>query len=128
MIIFLLSFFACDDHYFAQKHSPIDTAVGDGFAQVDAIISASCSGCHGGNFPPLDGDICEDVVGVASVQSSDMLLIEAGSAENSYLYHKLTNTHLEHGGSGGVMPMGGALSEAEIEILADWMDEGAACE
>ena len=95
----LLLFLACDDHKFSGGHSS-EPVTESGFAGAQAIFTGKCAGCHGGSFPPLDGDLCVDVVDVASEQSTEMSLIEAGSSEDSYLYHKLTNSHLDVGGSG----------------------------
>ena len=123
----LLLFFACDDHKFSGGHSS-EPVTESGFDGAQAIFTGSCAGCHGGSFPPLDGDLCADVVDVSSEQSPDMLLIAAGSSEDSYIYHKLTNAHLDFGGSGNQMPLGGSLDAAEIDIVALWIDDGAACE
>ena len=127
MLLLSVLFFACDDHEFSGGHSS-EPVTEDGYAGAQAIFTASCAGCHGGSFPPLDGDICADVVDVSSQQSSDMVLIAAGSSEDSYLYHKLTNSHTDMGGSGGQMPLGSSLGPEEIDIVAAWIDDGAACE
>ena len=76
--------------------------------------------------PALDGDLCSDVVGVAS--SIDMAQIEAGDADNSYLLHKINNTHIDVGGGGGQMPIVVPLGPDEITILTDWINDGAECE
>ena len=127
MILVSLLLLGCDDHKFSGGHSS-EPVTENGFAGAQAIFSASCASCHGGSFPPLDGDICADVVDVSSQQAPDMLMIAAGSAEDSYLYHKLTNSHTDKGGSGSQMPLGGSLSAEEIDIVAAWIDDGAVCE
>jgi mono/diheme cytochrome c family protein len=127
MLALLLVFFACDDHKFSGGHST-EPVTETGFEGAQAIFTASCSGCHGGSFPPLDGDLCADVVDVSSAQVPEMLLISAGSSEDSYLYQKLANAHLDVGGEGGQMPLGGSLEASEIDIIAGWIDDGAACE
>jgi mono/diheme cytochrome c family protein len=50
---------------------------------------------------------------------------EPGSPEKSYLYHKITGTQDEVGGSGERMPKGGQLSDAEIATIRAWIAEGA---
>ena len=127
MLIFLMIFLACDDHKFTGGHST-EPVTEDGFQGLQAVFDASCSGCHGGSFPTLDGDICVDVVEVSSQQAPDMLMIAPGSAEDSYLYHKLVNSHLDKGGSGSQMPLGGSLSAEDIDVVAVWIDDGAVCE
>ena len=126
MISSLLLVLACDDHKFSGGHTTVPITE-DGFAGVQAILAASCIGCHGGSFPPLDGDICVDVVGVFSQQSSNMTMIEAGSYEESYLYHKLVNSHTDVGGVGNQMPLGGSLTASEIEVFSEWINDGALC-
>ena len=127
MLFLSMIMFACDDHKFSGGHSS-EPVTEDGFSGAQAIFTTSCAGCHGGSFPPLDGDICADVVDVSSQQAPDMLMIASGSAEESYLYHKLTNSHTDMGGSGSQMPLGGSLSAEEIDIVALWIDDGAACD
>ena len=126
MLFVSMLLLACDDHKFSGGHTT-EPVTDNGFAGVQAILSASCAGCHGGSFPPLDGDICADVVDVSSQQAPDMFMIAAGSAEESYLYHKLMNAHTDMGGSGSQMPLGGSLSAEEIDIVAVWIDDGALC-
>lgn len=127
MLFMSIFFLACDDHKFSGGHSS-EPVTEDGFAGAQAIFSASCAGCHGGSFPPLDGDICTDVVDVSSQQAADMVMIAPSSADDSYLYHKLTNSHTDMGGSGGQMPLGSSLSAEEIDIVASWINDGAVCE
>ena len=44
----------------------------------------------------------------------------------SYLYLKLTDTHLAAGGSGEPMPMGNwPLADDQIELVRQWIAEGA---
>ena len=127
MFILSLDFFACVGHKFSGGDSAEPVTEGT-FQGIQAIFTASCSGCHVANFPPLDGDICADVVEVSSQQVPEMMIIASGSAEDSYLYHKLVNSHTDKGGSGGQMPPGGSLSAEEIDIVASWIDDGAVCE
>ena len=127
MLFLSMLFLACDDHKFSGGHSS-EPVTEDGFSGAKAVFDASCVNCHGGSFPPLDGDRCADVVGVSSQQSSEMLMIDPGSADDSYLYHKLMNSHADMGGEGSQMPLGGSLSPEEIDIVATWINDGAACE
>lgn len=116
-----------------------DTGDGDGdgalsyAADIQPIWDASCTtGCHapGGvaMFLDLSGDSYGNIVGTLSGQATSLQLIEAGDAANSYLIHKLRNTQVAAGGSGGLMP-GGAmptpLPEATIAMIEQWANEGA---
>ena len=62
----------------------------------------------------------------APSNQSKLMLVEPGSIENSYLYHKLMNTQLSAGGEGASMPyQRDALSPADIETIRLWIQEGA---
>ena len=124
-LLFLL--IGCDDHIFSSGagHSSGHTDGADGIA----VIQSNCAGCHGGGLAPnLSGDICSTAVGVPSGQLSSMNYITAGEPENSYLLHKMKGTAGEQGGVASVMPPPGALSEADIKIVEDWIAAGALCE
>ena len=96
----------------------------------NTIFTPTCavSGCHTGANPPdglnlSAGLAYTDIVGVASVQMSTLSLIAPGDPNNSYLVRKIE-------GSGIVanrMPLGGdPLSQAQIDLVRQWVSEGAA--
>lgn len=95
----------------------------------DPILSPSCS-CHqlgssGGLMMGSDAaSAYTALVGVAST-GSPLSYVEAGSADMSYVYHKVNNTHVEAGGAGSRMPLGGMLSADQITTIKDWIDGGA---
>jgi hypothetical protein len=67
------------------------------------------------------------IVGIASKQS-DLLLVDPGDHQASYLWHKVNGSHKSDGGGKGVqMPKGIAccLKQSEIDLIADWIDQGA---
>ncbi|MDH5493319.1 MAG: IPT/TIG domain-containing protein, partial [Myxococcales bacterium] len=91
-------------------------------AEVQALLSANCSGCHtgGGSSGGLAlDDFPTTTYGVPSSELPSMSRIEPGSSATSYLWHKVAGTHASVGGSGSRMPMGAApLSAIDIERLA----------
>lgn len=103
-------------------------------AQVQPIFTFSCavSGCHdagtaesgmilesGRLFDPGTG-----IVGVAS-QESALLRIAPFDSGNSYLLHKLLGIQAATG-AGDTMPLGEPpLSDAQIQMIIDWVDQGA---
>jgi len=97
---------------------------------VQAIIDANCVAyCHspGGEDESLDmsGDAYYEIYGVASSQSL-LFLVEAGSHEDSYLWHKVSGTQGSVGGSGSTMPKGvPMLVPEDLETITDWIDGGA---
>ncbi len=75
--------------------------------------------------PFLDVDPLEAVLGVASNQTFEMALVEPSDHLYSYLWHKINGSQSLAGGSGTSMPLGGTLTESDIELVATWIDEGA---
>ncbi len=100
------------------------------WAEIEAILDAGCvTACHepGGEDESLDlsDGAYYSLYGVASSQSL-LKLVDAGSHEDSYLWHKVSGSQGSVGGSGGRMPKGApALTQEEIDAIADWIDGGA---
>lgn len=96
-------------------------------ADVQAIADVSCGeGCHtaGAASGDLALDDVNDAVGAAS-SVEGMNQIEGGSLDDSYLWHKLEGTHEDVGGTGSKMPLGPALSDADTQVIEDWITAGA---
>ena len=92
------------------------------------IFDPSCVVCHSGAAAPqglrLDAaSSFVNLVGVASTQDGSLLRVAPGNPDQSYLIRKL------EGGpniSGGQMPQGGPfLSQATIDVIRQWITEGA---
>ncbi len=102
------------------------------YSEVQTIWDQSCegSGCHvnGGTSGGLaldDGVSHGNLVGQSAIGAA-MNLVVAGSAEDSYLWHKLKETQDEVGGSGSVMPVTGSLSDSDLSVVRAWISSGAA--
>ena len=104
--------------------------VGPTFTQVQEVFTGNCafSGCHAGPNPAANqsleaGVAFEMIVGVASVQQSNLSRIEPNNPNDSYLIRKL------EGGpniSGSQMPLGGSpLPQSTIDLIRDWISAGA---
>jgi hypothetical protein len=66
------------------------------------------------------------IVSVPSVQAPGLDRAEPGSAELSYLVHKIQGTQGTVGGTGERMPRGAAaLPDAAIQVIRAWIDQGA---
>lgn len=92
--------------------------------QVQPIFSSNCAtpGCHGQGAPRVmlvEGMAYGNIVDQPSSAGPDY--IEPGSPDDSYLYSKITGAP----GAGQRMPVGGMLSEADIQTIADWILAGA---
>ncbi|MEM6929214.1 MAG: hypothetical protein AAF602_19905, partial [Myxococcota bacterium] len=63
---------------------------------------------------------------VPSNQLPSMNRIEPGDPDNSYIWRKISNTHIAAGGAGNRMPpSGGGLPLVTREIWETWIFEGA---
>jgi hypothetical protein len=100
------------------------------FSEISEILASHCvDACHepGGEDSSLDlsDGPYYALYGVASEQSL-LYLVDAGSKEESYLWHKVSGTQGSVGGSGSRMPKGvRPLTEEQIDAIGDWIDNGA---
>lgn len=110
--------------------APTTGSGGDGscdFAtKVQPIFTASCASCHGGAAPQLGLDLGEGaayaaLVGVDSTSQPGTLRVAPGDPSASLLLLKVGPTPPV----GARMPLGGALSDAEIATLEAWVAAGA---
>ena len=93
-------------------------------SEVTPIFEANCAigGCHladhftGLNLSPLVA--FDNIAGVESGQS-DKAYIEPGDEAESYLVDKIL------GAAGSTMPIGGELTDDEIESIVCWVQQGA---
>ncbi len=98
-------------------------------SQIRPIFSANCalSGCHvAGHQTGLDltaGNSYGMLVSVTSTNYAPALRVEPFNANNSVLYNKVENT----GVYGGQMPPppNPALAPGDIQLIMDWINEGA---
>lgn len=100
------------------------------WTEIEPVIADNCvTGCHepGGTDSSLD--LSEQayyaLYQVASDQST-LYLVDPGSREESYLWHKLRGSQGSVGGGGSRMPRGAdPLPDAFIDDVGDWIDQGA---
>lgn len=107
-----------------------DTAGVPGFiADIWPILDAKCS-CHkdangAGQLRMTLEDAYINLL-EPSEQLPAMMLTQPGSSDKSYLWHKLNDTQQDVGGKGKRMPPGGLLDPADLELIRQWLDGGAA--
>lgn len=87
--------------------------------QIQPIFNASCVGCHGGTSGVFL-DNYNDVMNSVGSQYG-RAIVTPGNATDSPLYDKL----LPNPQFGNRMPSGGSLSEAQISLIRDWINQGA---
>ena len=90
---------------------------------------ASCD-CHtpgSGGLHMGDVDTAYmELVGVAA-NGAPVSRVEPGDHEASFMWHKINGTQADIGGGGSTMPLGAAmLPQSTIDLIAQWIDEGAA--
>jgi hypothetical protein len=93
------------------------------------ILNNYCVMCHlpGGAQGELSlyPDAWSELVGVPSRQSQ-LMQVEPGSPDRSYLYIKLIDTGESVGGSGLLMPVQQApLDPGQVETIRLWIEQGA---
>jgi hypothetical protein len=94
---------------------------------VQPLFDQRCAAaqCHGANQPAaglsLVAGEARDALLRASTQNPEVDLVTPGNPTNSYLVTKLTG----NGVTGVQMPIGGALSEEEIDMIRLWISYGA---
>jgi methionine-rich copper-binding protein CopC len=93
----------------------------------DTIFTPICTACHiGANAPRgLRLDAANSfalLVNVASVEVPNLLRVNPGNPDQSYIVQKIEGT----AAVGGRMPLGGApLSQAQIDLVRGWIAAGA---
>ena len=102
-------------------------------ADIQPIFNAACT-CHlmgqsGMMTAPVltlnEGMSYDMLVGPASTQATALQLVAPGDLDNSYLWRKLEDTHLDAGGSGTVMPQVGMLEDNDLNLIRAWILQGA---
>lgn len=137
IVIGVLAGLACagDGSQLAEPGDDNDNGSGGGTgfaAAVQPILTANCalSGCHAGASPAQGmnlslGQAFANIVSVPSNESG-LLRVKPSEPDSSYLVHKIQGTQGTVGGSGGRMPLGrAALSQAQIDIIRQWIADGA---
>jgi len=94
------------------------------------IFNQRCISCHTGTNPPAglnleEGQSFTTLVNVQRLFDQPEIRVVAGNASSSFLIDKLENNNL--GGSRvDQMPLGGPyLDQDTINVIRDWIDEGA---
>ena len=94
------------------------------FTKILNDVFISCSNCHlnGATSGGLDLSDYENIVNATSTQRPNLMLIKPGVHDSSYLYMKVTGVE---GITGSRMPPGGKLTMEQLDLLLDWILEGA---
>lgn len=92
-------------------------------------VSCAASACHDAANPQAMLDLSSvsaseaDLIGVKSVQVPSLLRVEAGNSSASYLMNKILGVGIQPPFL--QMPIGGMLCDAKIDVIEQWIDDGA---
>jgi hypothetical protein len=89
----------------------------------EKVLTPACalSGCHGGSQNPnlSAGQAYDNLVNKASIENPSVLRVKPGESTSSLLIKKL------RGDGTSVMPPSGQLTQATIDSIIVWIDNGA---
>lgn len=93
---------------------------------IQPVLNANCVACHqdaapGGSLSLQSRSFLRNTVNVPSTGLPRMMRIRPGSPQSSYLYLKLTGSHLRAGGAGVAMPLGSRLDNRSLGLIRDWI-------
>lgn len=102
-------------------------------ADILPIWTANCidSSCHDSDGPASGLDLQTEGVytricdGFQPLLTMNYIDCEDFDPQSSYIFHKVSNTHADVGGSGGPMPPGPSLSDSDLATIENWILGGA---
>lgn len=99
-------------------------------AHLEPLVIAHCLGCHEAEDPKAklvleSGTGYGQLVGRSSVQQPEMVLVDPGDPEASYLWLKLQHTAAEGKGMPRTPTGSKKLRPAELELYRRWIRDGA---
>jgi hypothetical protein len=115
--------------YLLIESGPGRPAASVRYAQIQAVfLQGGCEGCHPGVNPSLNllpGHSYAALVNVRALEDPHYAYVVAGDPQRSFLYLKVAGFG-KAAQIGGRMPFRRkALSSADIQLLAEWIDQGA---
>jgi hypothetical protein len=96
-------------------------------SDVEPILVTNCD-CHFDGMPAELSftDAYANLVNVASTEAAGLDRVEPGVPDDSYLWRKLSGTHIAAGGSGDPMPAPtGGLAADSLATIEAWISGGA---
>lgn len=106
---------ACDDEFnYNSSHGGV--VEGEGIDAVLDVVDGNCVACHGATQPSAGLDLSSDFCGTVL----DGRLVVEGDSAGSVLYQRMSD-------AASPMPPSGLMDQANIDIVRDWIDDGADC-
>jgi hypothetical protein len=115
-----LALMAAPTNVFADQ-----ACIDDWTKNIQPIANRYCVACHqnaapAGKLTLQRGGPPANLINIKADQA-EMPYVTPGDPEQSYLFRKLSGTHLEAGGTGAKMPLGGKLGEADLAAIEAWI-------
>lgn len=96
---------------------------------VNGVFVPSCSPCHtdrvSGELSLRSRPGLSAALAAQSFQLPTMSRVSPGLPDESYLWRKVLGSHDEVGGTGNQMPLSGSLTSAQLQLLEQWIVDGA---
>jgi mono/diheme cytochrome c family protein len=115
----------CDDDLLGATEEAVE---GSGYEAVVEIINTNCVSCHSaagassfGNLD-LETDPCGALVNMPA-SAYDGVLVQPGDHSSSVFWAKVDGSNY-----GTVMPPAGRMADGNVNIIAQWIDDGAECD
>jgi hypothetical protein len=86
--------------------------------QIQPILTNNCAGCHSNYFSSYTV-----LMNVSNVRGYGTRMVVPGNADGSPLFDKIRLDKFPS--SGGRMPNGGALTQNQVNLIRDWINQGA---
>ena len=94
----------------------------------EQVFNKSCAlaGCHAGSVPQAgmnlsSGKAYSNLVNITSILNPKFKRVDPGSSSNSFIIKMLRNT----GELTAQMPPSGKLNDSVIQLVEEWIDDGA---
>ena len=108
---------------------PTGSSFGPNFSEIQAnVFTPTCatSGCHAGSSPAASLNLeaansYAMLIGVASTQDGAIQRVNPNNPDQSYLIQKMEGT----ASIGDVMPPSGSIDQADIDVVRQWIIDGA---
>jgi hypothetical protein len=122
----LLLLCACDDELY-KSWVAVGEIEGQGYCGVVELSEQACSSCHSASAAlgglDLETSLASATLGVESPNHAGRVLVVAGDPDQSFLYLKAAG--LQESDEGDLMPPGLGLEPELLELIHDWIADGA---
>ena len=127
LMLFWIALFinSCADGIISECPDDTPPTVTANFSSIQTeVFDKNCatSGCHTGNTPQSGLDLSrgKSYANIVNKEVFGLTYVKPGSPDDSYLFNKISSTN-----ASVVMPPTGRLSQAVIDSIRVWIENGA---